>query len=82
MVFVRRHAYSTAAEVDRAQSLLRNIDQRVTTRTGMSLFHILTLASIITSIVLFLRGKKLESLFVGLWPPTFQALRSAGSRDS
>ncbi len=80
MVLVRRHTHARLGDVDRAESLLRNIDRRVTTRTGTSLFHILTLASITASIILFLRGRKFESLFVGLWPPTFEALKSAAER--
>lgn len=42
----------------------------------MSLFHILTLGSIGASLALFLSGKKEAGIFVGLWPPTFQALKS------
>jgi hypothetical protein len=83
MVLARRHTYARLSEADRAESLLRNIDQRVTTRTGTSLFHILTLASLTASVILFLRGRKFEGLFVGLWPATFEALKSAAeSRDS
>lgn len=68
------------AETDRIESLLRTIDATVTETTGTSMFHILTLASITASIVLFAKGRKLESLFVGLWPPTFQALKAAVER--
>ena len=62
---------------DKAESLARNIDEKTTSTTGISIFHILTAASIIGSIALFLSGKKMEAIFVGLWPPTFQALKSA-----
>jgi len=65
------------AEADRVESLLRGIDESTVQLTGTSLFHILTVGSIIASISLFLSGKKLEALFVGLWPPTFQALKAA-----
>lgn len=78
MAFTRRMHFT---EADRVESFLRTIDASVTEATGTSMFHILTFASITTSIVLFLQGKKLESLFVGLWPPTFQALKAAAERD-
>jgi len=64
-------------ERDKAETLARTIDEKATQTTGISLFHVLTAASIIGSIYLFLSGKKLEAIFVGLWPPTFQALKSA-----
>lgn len=62
---------------DKAESLARNIDDKATEKTGISIFHILTAASILGSIFLFMSGKKTEAIFVGLWPPTFQALKSA-----
>ena len=49
-------------------------------RAGISVFHVLTAASILGSLLLFLRGRKMEGIFVGLWPPTFEALRSAAKR--
>jgi hypothetical protein len=67
-------------ETDRIESLLRRIDTTVTETTGTSLFHILTFASITASVLLFARGRKLEGLFVGLWPPTFQALKAAADK--
>ena len=69
------------AEKDRAESLLRNIDEKATDTTGTSLFHILTLVSILGSIFLFMSGRKMEAIFVGLWPPTFQALKSAAEKE-
>jgi hypothetical protein len=65
------------AEMDRAETMLRNVDQRVKSTSGISLFHLLTGAAIFGSIVLFLRGNKLGAIFVGLWPATLQALKSA-----
>ncbi len=62
---------------DMAESVLQRVDSEVKSRAGVSLFHILTGASIVASIILFLRGNKLGAIFVGLWPPTFQALKSA-----
>ena len=65
---------------DRAESVLRSFDERVVRKSGISLFHVLTAASILGSVWLFLRGRKMEGIFVGLWPPTFEALRSAAKR--
>lgn len=64
------------ASTDVAESMLRTIDQSTKQSTGISLFHILTLGSIGASIALFLAGKKEAGIFVGLWPPTFQALKA------
>jgi hypothetical protein len=69
-------------EADIAESVLQTAEEKVRETTGFSLFHILTLASIATSIVLFIRGNKLGAIFVGLWPPTFQALKSAAQDRS
>lgn len=61
---------------DVAESMLRDLDETTKQTTGVSLFHILTLGSIGASIALFLSGKKEAAIFVGLWPPTFQALKA------
>ncbi len=74
MAITKRMHFS---ETDRIESLLHTIDESVTATTGASLFHILTFAGITASIILFARGRKLESLFVGLWPPTLQAMKAA-----
>lgn len=66
---------------DVAESVLRTIDQSTKRATGLSLFHILTLGSIGASIALFLSGKKQAGIFVGLWPPTFQALKSVADTN-
>jgi hypothetical protein len=47
----------------------------------ISLFHILTLGSIGASIALFFSGNKQAGIFVGLWPPTFQALKSVVDKN-
>lgn len=65
---------------DRAESALRALDEKSREKAGISIFHLLTGASILGSILLFLRGRKLESIFMGLWPATFEALRSAAKR--
>jgi hypothetical protein len=62
---------------DRAESTLRTVDEGIKDKTGISLFHLLTAASIIGSILLFFSGRRTEAIFVGLWPPTFQALKAA-----
>ena len=67
----------TGADNDTAENMLRTVDSTTKDTTGVSLLHILTLASIGASIALFLSGKKMAAIFVGLWPPTFQALKAA-----
>ena len=66
---------------DVAESVLRTIDRSTKGATGISLFHILTLGSIGASIALFLSGKKQAGIFIGLWPPTFQALKSVADTN-
>jgi hypothetical protein len=65
-----------AANRDAAESLLKTVDESTKGTTGISLFHILTLGSIGASLALFFSGKKEAGIFVGLWPPTFQALKA------
>jgi predicted phage tail protein len=67
----------SATEMDTAETMLHTVDEKVKSTAGISLFHILTAAAIVSSVILFLRGNKLGAIFVGLWPPTFQALKSA-----
>lgn len=70
---------------DAAESVLKTVDKSTQGATGFSLFHILTLGSIGASIALFLSGKKEAGIFIGLWPPTFQALKAVvdkGKKDS
>jgi hypothetical protein len=62
---------------DRAESFAHDLDEQTKEKTGISLFHLLTAASIIGSIALFVSGRRTAAIFVGLWPPTFQALKSA-----
>ena len=66
---------------DVAESMLRSIDVSTKEATGISLFHILTLGSIGASVALFLSGKKMAGIFVGLWPPTFQALKAVADTN-
>ena len=67
-------------EADRVESVLKDIDQSTMRITGVSLFHLLTVGSIAASVGLFLSGSKWAGIFVGLWPATFQALKSASQR--
>ena len=64
------------AKRDAAESMLRVVDKSTQNATGISLFHILTLGAIGASIALFFSGKQKAGIFVGLWPPTFQALKA------
>lgn len=64
------------AKRDVAESMLKTVDNSTQKATGISLFHILTLGSIGASIALYLSGKEKAGIFIGLWPPTFQALKA------
>lgn len=68
------------ARKDIAESVLKTMDNSTQKATGISLFHILTIGSIGASIALFLSGKKMEGIFVGLWAPTFEALKTASEK--
>ena len=66
----------TTAKRDVAETVLKTVDKSTQKATGVSLFHILTLGAIGASIALFFSGKQKAGIFVGLWPPTFQALKA------
>jgi hypothetical protein len=72
---------TAAGGKDVVESTLRTMDQSTKQAAGVSLFHILTLASIGGSLALFFAGKKSAAIFVGLWPPTFQALKSVADTN-
>ena len=72
---------ATSNSNDVVESALLTVDESTKTATGVSLFHILTLASIGGSLALFFAGKKSAAIFVGLWPPTFQALKSVADTN-
>jgi hypothetical protein len=74
-------AMTTGGNKDVVESTLRTVDESTKQTTGVSLFHILTLASIGGSLALFFAGKKSAAIFVGLWPPTFQALKSVADTN-
>ncbi len=71
---------TTEPKRDIAESVLHTADKSTKQATGVSLFHILTIGSIGASIALFLSGKKMEGIFVGLWAPTFEALKTASDK--
>lgn len=66
----------STAKPDAAETMLKAVDKSTQNVTGVSLFHILTLGAIGASVALFLNGKHKAGIFVGLWPPTFQALKA------
>src|ERR1044072_2201597 len=72
---------SMTAGKDVVESTLRTMDESAKGAAGVSLFHILTLASIGGSLALFFAGKKSAAIFVGLWPPTFQALKAVADTN-
>lgn len=74
-------ATAGSGQADAAESMIRTIDESTMESTNISLFHILTLGSIGASLALFFAGKKQAAIFVGLWPPTFQALKSVADTN-
>ena len=71
-----------ATKTDRAEEVLKTIDNTTVESTGVSLFHILTIGSIGASLALFFSGNRQAGIFVGLWPPTFQALKSVVDKSN
>jgi hypothetical protein len=65
-----------------AELILKTVDESTRGTTGVSLMHILTFGSIGASIALYLAGKRQAGIFVGLWPPTFQALKSVVDKNT
>jgi hypothetical protein len=61
---------------DMYEKVVSRADDAVQQTTGVSMFHYLTIGSIATSLGLFMVGSRKAALFVGLWPPTFLALKS------
>jgi hypothetical protein len=62
---------------DVAESFGKKVDRVGKYTTGMNTMHWLTLGSIVASLALYFSGKKQAAMFIGLWPPTFQALKSS-----
>lgn len=73
---------NAVAGADAAESILKTVDESTKGTTGVSLIHMLTLGSIGASIALYFAGKKSAAIFVGLWPPTFQALKSVVDKNA
>jgi hypothetical protein len=69
-------------KTDKAEEVLKTIDNTTVESTGISLFHILTIGSIGASLALYFSGNKQAGIFVGLWPPTFQALKSVVDKSN
>ena len=65
---------------DLGEAAVKKFDQQSMRKVGVGALHLLSLASIVGSLLLFLRGRKIEGIFMGLWPPTFEALSSAAIR--
>lgn len=63
--------------MDKAEAFGKTVNKIGRAKTGMATIHWLTLASIGASVGLFIAGKKNLALLVGLWPPTFQALKAS-----
>jgi hypothetical protein len=60
---------------DALEGAKNKIEEFSRAKTGLSALHVLTIATIGASIALYVSGKKDLAIFIGLWPPTFQALR-------
>ncbi|HYO98962.1 MAG TPA: hypothetical protein VER76_01980 [Pyrinomonadaceae bacterium] len=71
-----------ATKTDKAEAVLKTIDNTTVESTGISLFHILTIGSIGASLALYFSGNRQAGIFVGLWPPTFQALKSVVDKSN
>lgn len=61
---------------DRMERGIHHLDEAVEHGSGISLLNMLTAASMVASLAFFFAGKKSLGIFLGLWPPTFQALKS------
>ncbi|HEY0098974.1 MAG TPA: hypothetical protein VGB76_08465 [Pyrinomonadaceae bacterium] len=71
-----------ATRTDVYEKVLKTIDNTTVESTGFSMFHILTIGSIGASLALFFTGNKQAGIFVGLWPPTFLALKSVVDKSN
>lgn len=71
-----------ASKQDTAEAIFKAVDDSTKESTGVSLLHILTIGSIGASIALYFAGKKHAGIFVGLWPPTFQALKAVVDKNT
>lgn len=84
MATASQQASASGAQEHRADwidSTVQSIDAPVKRTTNVSLWNALAMGSIGASLTLFLAGKKDWGVFVGLWPPTFLALKAAAERQ-
>lgn len=66
---------------DLSDAVVQKIEKAAISRTGISPMAVMAVGSIVASISLFIAGKRELAIFVGLWPPTFFALKSAAERS-
>lgn len=66
---------------DMVDSTAKHLDRQAKRTTGASALHWATLLSIGASITLFLAGRRELAIFIGLWPPTIQALKANAERS-
>ncbi len=78
---INQDSTTTGEQTDIAESMLRSLDHTTKEATGISLFHILTFGSIGAALALYFSGKRQAAIFVGLWPPTFQALKAVADTN-
>lgn len=71
-----QHLQDTHHDEDMVDAGANELEHQSRRATGASALHWATLISIGASITLFLAGKRELAIFVGLWPPTFQALKA------
>jgi hypothetical protein len=74
-------SYQESGNRDVVESTFKSMDERSKQATGTSALHWFTLASIGASVALFIAGKRDLALFIGLWPPTIQALRASSRQE-
>jgi len=75
-----RSARVPRRNADLGATAVRRFDRQSMRKVGVGALHLLSLASIAGSLLLFLRGRKIEGIFMGLWPPTFEALSAASAK--
>lgn len=76
-----QHGALEHEERDVTESLIGGVDRAAVRTTGVSLLRMLTFASIGASIALYLSGRRQDGIFVGLWAPTFEALKASLDKE-
>lgn len=65
-----------------ADEAIESLDDS-TSGTGMGLLRLMTFGSIAASLYLYwVADRKMDGVFVGLWAPTFEALRASTEKHS